>query len=188
MLPVSEPAEARNIVLTGMMGSGKTLVGRLLATRLGRPFVDLDALIEERAGIRIAEIFRQRGEDGFRRLEATAVRSLAGKRGAVIATGGGTILNPENLRVLQCDGEVVCLTATPECLLKRISKGDKRPLLDAPDRLARIRSLFTEREPAYRLADHWIDTTDLTVEEVAERLVKLIERNERKNVSLPKGR
>ena len=151
-----------NIVLIGFMGVGKTSLGRLLASKLGRPFVDLDEKIERDTGLTIPEIFSIHGEKYFRELEKNAVREISARRNIVIATGGGTVKDAENLRLLKNSGFVVCLTTEPEEIFRRTERRGERPVLDAAkeNRLETIRKLLAERQPFYSQADFQIDTTD----------------------------
>jgi shikimate kinase len=130
----------RNIVITGFMGAGKTTVGLLLAERLGWPFVDMDAIIEEREGRSISEIFASDGEPYFRRLETSLCRELAAWRSLVIATGGGALVNTANLTIMAGTGLVVCLGCALDNLLQRIPQDGTRPLLATPDRRQRLTS------------------------------------------------
>ena len=156
-----------NIVLIGFMGTGKTAVGRCLASRLGRSFVDTDAMIEARAGRTIARIFAEDGEAAFRALEAAAVEEAGASRGAVIATGGGVPLRAENMRRLRGRGVIVALTAAPQAILARVGASGDRPLLGA-DPEAAVRRLLAKRGAAYRDADLVVDTSDAAAEEVAD--------------------
>ena len=132
------------------MGTGKTTVGRLLAGRLGRAFVDTDELIVARAGRPIADIFRDDGEARFRAWEAAVAGELAGRRGLVIATGGRLMLDPDNAATLGATGPVFCLAAAPETIMARVAGDDaKRPLLDAPDAERRVQALLQQRAAAY---------------------------------------
>jgi shikimate kinase len=162
------------VVLTGFMATGKTEVGRKLAALLGATFVDTDALVESAAGRTIADIFAREGEPHFRALERTAVERACRVDGAVVATGGGTLLDPENRRRLAAAGPVVCLTASPEEVLRRVGGGADRPLLAGGDRLARIRELLAARAEAYAAAAHTIDTTGLGVDDVVARVQALV--------------
>lgn len=164
----------RNIVLTGFMATGKTSVGRQLAARLGYDFVDVDVLIEAEAGMPIPEIFTTRGEPAFRELEARMVERAAGRTACVIATGGGAIVNPQNLEALKRSGVVIALTADPETILSRIGRGEDRPMLRGGERRERIRLLLTERAPAYARADLTVDTSGHGVDEVVNRLMDLL--------------
>jgi len=165
-----------NLILTGFMATGKTEVGRLLARRFGCPFFDTDGLVETAARRTIAQIFASDGEAHFRALERDAVEEACAVPDAVIATGGGTLLDPENHRRLAAAGPVVCLTASPEEIGRRVGDVSSRPLLVGHngDRLARIRTLLDERAPVYALATHTVDTSGLTVEQVAERVQALV--------------
>jgi 3-dehydroquinate synthase len=167
------PGNSENLILTGFMGTGKTAVGRALARRLGRAFVDMDAIIEERAGEPIARIFAEEGEAAFRRMEADLCRELAAQQGLVIATGGGALLPEDNLAMVRASGPVICLTASPEAILRRLANGGDRPLLNAHDRRARIAALLAERAEAYGRIPLQIDTTGLSVKEVAYRILAL---------------
>jgi shikimate kinase/3-dehydroquinate synthase len=162
--------EQDNLVLTGFMGTGKTLVGREIARRLGREFVDMDALIEAREGRTVAEIFAQ-GEGHFRQQEAALCRELAAGAGRVIATGGGALIPDQNLEIMSASGPVVCLSASLEELLRRLEAARDRPLLDVPDRRARIAGLLAERAAGYRRIPLQVETTGLTVAEVADRVL-----------------
>lgn len=140
-----------NIILTGFMGSGKTTVGKLLAKQLGYRFVDTDALIEERCGMAVQELFRTEGEKAFRAMEMTVARELAAKQGMIISTGGGLMLNPGNAEALEKSGKVFCLVASPKETLRRVSvdTGAKRPLLETTNPLDRIVTLLEERQAGY---------------------------------------
>ncbi|MFQ5846408.1 MAG: shikimate kinase [Candidatus Methylomirabilales bacterium] len=164
----------RNIVLTGMMGTGKTTVGHYLAAQLQVPFYDLDELIEQESGLSIPAIFQERGETAFRVLERGVVSRLCELQGCVIATGGGTITDPENLCRLQQRGEIICLTAAPERILARVEGMEHRPLLWHADKLERIRVVMRVRAPVYAALGEPIDTTNLSVEEVAAQVLARI--------------
>jgi len=160
-----------NIVLTGFMGAGKTSVGREVAARLGRPFIDLDDLIVARAGKSIPEIFAQDGEGAFRALEAALCREMSEPAGLVIAVGGGAVVNPANREALAAGGALICLDAAPEILLRRIGDDDNRPMIAGGDRLTRIRELLTQRAPAYAAIPAHLDTTHLSIPAAAERVM-----------------
>jgi shikimate kinase len=161
-----------NVILTGFMGTGKTAVGRRLAKRLGVRFVDADRLIEETAHAPIARIFAEHGEAVFRRLERRAVARVVHGRRQIIAVGGGAFMDPQSRSRLRASGVVVCLTARPRVLLARLGPTlSARPLLaGARDPLARIRTLLRQRAAGYAQADLTVETSDLTVEEVGERI------------------
>jgi shikimate kinase len=166
-----------NIVLIGFMGAGKSIVGRLLAEKLRRQFVETANLIVQRAGKSIQEIFRN-GEIAFRELEIEAIKSLATQKNQVIACGGGVVLNKINVDRLKLDGIIIWLTATPSVILKRTRRdGDVRPLIRPESGITEIRELLNYRKPYYqRAADLNVDTSGSAVEEVvAEIMNKLKE-------------
>ena len=168
----------RHIVLTGMMGSGKTAVGERLARCLGLPFYDADALLEAEAGQRIADLFAGEGEARFRSLERQLIARLLARPPGVIATGGGAFVDPENRNRLRAAGTVVSLLAPPEVLLARVLPAADRPLLKGPDPLGRLRALLAVRLPAYAEAHHLLDTSDRTPDEVADLLRRLLQSRE----------
>ena len=139
-----------NVFLVGFMGSGKSTIGRQLAAELGKDFFDCDRVLEERTGVDIPYIFDLEGEEGFRRREAAVLRELTGKRGIVLATGGGVVGAPENRGALASNGFVVYLHAPADLLHQRTSRDRGRPMLHAADPRARIDELLAVREPLYR--------------------------------------
>ncbi len=161
-----------NIVITGFMGVGKSTVGQLVAARLGRAFVDMDALIEQRQNRSISQIFAAEGEPYFRQLEADLCRELAHQPELVIATGGGALVNEANLRQMEAGGVVICLDCQPDELWRRIGHSDNRPLLAQPDadRLARLAALLAQRAPAYARIERHLDVTHLSPDEAAEKI------------------
>ncbi len=164
----------RHIVLVGMMGSGKTTVGRMLASRLHRDLLDTDALIEVREGRSVRELFSSNGEDSFRAIEAEVlVESLANPKGAVIAAAGGVVLRRENREALHASGaRVVWLRADPVVLAERVKGGGHRPLLDA-DPEGMLRRMHEDREPLYReVADLIITVDGRSVNEVVEAVLR----------------
>jgi len=162
------------IALIGFMGTGKTVVGRLLAAMTGKEFLELDAIIEEKAGRSIPEIFRTEGEVGFREREIEAVKAIAGRKNAVIACGGGVVLNKINIDRLRQECAVVCLTASLEAILKRTAgDGGGRPLLAVADRVRQVKELLAFRRPFYqRSADITVNTSRLKPEKVADRILE----------------
>jgi shikimate kinase len=148
-----------SVVLVGPMGAGKSTIGRALAEELGVPFHDTDTLIEQRSGASIAWIFDVEGEAGFRERETAVIRDLAAGRGAVVATGGGAVLREENRRALTDHTEVVYLRATPDELFRRLRRDTQRPLLQVRDPLRRLRELYRERDPLYRLTARYVIET-----------------------------
>lgn len=163
----------RNIYLVGLMGAGKTTVGRQLAKRLARPFFDSDHEIVERTGVPIPTIFEIEGEDGFRRREAQTIHELSGSDSIVLATGGGVVLNPENRRLLHDTGWVVYLNVPPRLLYERTRHDRNRPLLNVPDPLARLEELHAARDPLYREAAHLVvDGTHLVASGIVQYLFR----------------
>jgi len=161
-----------NIVLIGFMGSGKSSVGRIVARRLRFRFLDTDKLLEHRAGMPIAEIFRLHGEPHFRELETGALESLRGMRRHVFATGGGIVTVPGNIPLLRSLGLVVLLRADPEEIYRRVSRNSERPLLQVEDPRKRVLDLMAAREPLYESAAHFlVDGTRLHHNEVASRII-----------------
>jgi shikimate kinase len=169
----------RPIVLIGFMATGKTTVGRLVAERLGRAFVDLDRLIEETAGCTVAELFRTSGEPAFRRVEAEALRRALGTPDTVVATGGGAACREDNLQAMLAGGLVVALSATPDEVLRRTGGASGRPLLDgSDDPLTVATRLLGEREPFYSRAHVRVDTVGRSAEEVAGQVVTAVVKEE----------
>jgi shikimate kinase len=164
---------AGNIYLVGMMGAGKTTVGRTLARRLKLRFVDSDHEIESRCGVKIPVIFEIEGEAGFRAREAQALAELTRLEGIVLATGGGVVLLEENRRLLAARGTVVYLRATPEHLHERVRQDRNRPLLAGADPLSRLRELYRSRDPLYlEVADLVVDTGRQSVQVLARGLLE----------------
>lgn len=168
-----------NIILCGFMGTGKTTIGQIIAGRLGWPFVDTDQVIEERQGKTIHTIFAEQGEPFFRRLESDLCVELADWQQTVIATGGGTVVNPENRAALQRAGLVVCLDAPAEAIAARLAGVTDRPMLAGNDPVARIRDLLTLRTAAYGAIPCHVDTAGRTPEAIADEVIQLWAQNKR---------
>jgi shikimate kinase len=161
-----------NLILVGMMGAGKTTVGRLLARRLKLDFHDSDEEIERRCGVRIPVIFDIEGEAGFRSREAQAIAALCSLHGVVIATGGGAVLAEENRKLLASHGTVVYLHARPGHLWQRVRHDRNRPLLATPDPHKKLEELYAVRDPLYReVADIVMDTGRQSVQTLAKDLL-----------------
>ncbi len=161
----------QNIALIGFMGTGKTTVGRLVAEQLKFELLDTDALIEQRSGKKIAEIFAQNGEPAFRQLEAQLVQELASRDKSVISTGGGLPTNPDNLASLKPHSLVVCLWASPEGIYERVREQTHRPLLNDPNPLGKIRTLLAAREKFYKQADVLLNSDLRSAREVAQQVI-----------------
>ena len=169
-----------NIVLIGFMGSGKSVVGKALAEKLGREFVEMDQLIEEKAGKSIPDIFREDGEITFRELEIEVTREVAGGTKLVIACGGGIVLNWINIDRLRQSSRLFYLGVSPATVLARTSQEQgQRPLLDVPDPAARVRELLRFRRPFYRrAADSVVDTSRRNVDQVVDLIIRRLKRDE----------
>ncbi len=170
---ISGAAASRNIILIGFMGTGKTAVGAELAKRLGREFIDTDLLVEEKSGMKVAEIFELLGEEEFRKRESEAALALTTYRPGeiVAATGGGIALQKTNRDRLAEAGIVVLLTASPRAILRRIGKGKERPLLKGPNPGKRLEELLKERETIYSNYDLKTNTTGKTVQQVSCEII-----------------
>jgi shikimate kinase len=163
-----DPQRPQNIILVGLMGCGKSTVGRILAKRIRFQFIDTDELIESRSGREIREIFRTEGEAAFRKIEAVTIESVAHMTRCIIATGGGAVLNPANRTALKRTGFVIWLTASIDTLFERVSRNTRRPLLQTPDPKQTLSDLMAQREILYReTADAVFDTSIMELDEVA---------------------
>ena len=170
----------QHLILTGFMGSGKSSVGRELASLLQRPFIDLDDYIEQQEGLTIAEIFSQKSELYFRQLEQQALKTVLAYPPLVLATGGGTIINEDNRRLIQNRGYVIFLDASQDTIMKRTGVSHSRPLLLAGDktlsadsfRQQKIKDLLNERRPVYELCHLKILTDNLSVHQVTRRILQ----------------
>jgi shikimate kinase len=161
-----------NVFLVGMMGAGKTTLGKVLAQRLGLEFLDMDRVLVERTGVPVATIFEIEGEQGFRRRESCALAELASHDNRVIATGGGAVLAEENRAVMRASGTVVYLRARLEHLWERTRHDTSRPLLATPDPRATLAALLEQRDPMYRDAAHVIvDTGSQSAAAAANRVI-----------------
>ncbi|MSO80949.1 MAG: shikimate kinase [Alphaproteobacteria bacterium] len=167
----ARPAGARSIVMVGMMGAGKTAVGRRLAARLGWHFVDADQAIEEAAGLPIEEIFARHGEPHFRSGERNVIARLLAEGPMVLATGGGAYMDPDTRARIAASGLSVWLRANVETLVRRTGRRTDRPFLKAGDRRETIARLVAQRYPVYAGADIVVDTDDGPPEETVERVL-----------------
>jgi len=156
------------------MATGKSAVGRNLARKLHRRFVDLDALIEKAEGRKVREIFAEKGESYFRRLEKQTLEQILSQQGQIIATGGGIILDEDNLTLLRQKSLLIGLTASTDVLVGRVGRNSKRPLLKGADVRARIEELLQQRQSRYAQADVSVDTSGLTINQVVEKILDII--------------
>lgn len=164
----------KNITLVGFMGTGKTSVGKILAKKLARRVIDVDTEIENNEGRHIADIFEREGEGFFRQIEKRTIQGISKERGVIITTGGGAVLDPENIRSLKATGWVVCLSARPETIYRRVRHSRHRPLLAGKNRLGEIRRLLEIRKRFYAEADHQIETDGCTSSQVADAILHLL--------------
>jgi shikimate kinase len=168
--------EKRNIILCGFMATGKSSVGKRLAALMHYDFLDMDAAIEAEEGISIPKIFSSRGEPAFRELEARMVERVAEQTRCVVATGGGTIANPQNLERLKRCGVVITLTADIRTILLRVGSAEDRPMLREGDRVERIQMLMKQRAQTYAQADIVLDTSSLSIDEAAQAIMDRLQK------------
>ncbi|MGQ9824368.1 MAG: shikimate kinase [Desulfotomaculales bacterium] len=168
----------KNIVLIGFMGTGKTAVGRRLAGRLGREFVDTDAEIERVTGKSIPQIFARDGEKRFRSEERLVIQKFSCREGLVISTGGGAVLDPENVADLKRNGILICLKADPEVIYQRVKGKKHRPLLLKKGNLKdQILKLLDERKLSYDVADYTVDTSQRPPDRVVDEIIAYLKAN-----------
>ncbi|MBN2190148.1 MAG: shikimate kinase [Candidatus Aureabacteria bacterium] len=161
-----------NIVLFGFMASGKSTVAKILSQKLNMKYIEMDDVIEKEAGMPIPEIFSKKGEQYFRNLEKILSERLSSSDNLIISTGGGVVLNEENIRNLRKNGITFSLMVSPENVIKRTEKSTHRPLLNMPDRKNQVGRLLLQRKTHYEKADHIIDTNGLSPENVADAIIK----------------
>lgn len=164
----------RNIVLIGFMATGKSTIGHRLARRLKHEFIDTDKEIENITGKSVSQIFAQDGVLRFRSEEALLVKKLAARENLVIATGGGLVLNPENVRLLKKNGILIGLTAPPGVIYNRVKRKRNRPLLNKGNARKQIERLLAERRNAYAAADYMLDTADLFPEQAVTAILNYL--------------
>ncbi|QWE18765.1 shikimate kinase [Polynucleobacter corsicus] len=169
-------SSSNNIFLIGLMGAGKSTVGKLLAKKLGRRFLDADHVIEDRCGVKIPVIFEMEGEEGFRKREAQAINDITAEQDVILATGGGAVLLPENRQLLSERGTVIYLHANPMELWFRTKGSESRPLLKNGDAKKILENLYTIRDPLYReIADYVIETGKPSVNQLVNTLIMQLE-------------
>lgn len=164
------------------MATGKSIVGKDLAGKLKRKFADLDELIELKEKRLIAEIFAKNGEPYFRKVEKEMLQQASGEDNFIYACGGGIVIDKDNIKIMKQTGTIICLTAKPEVILKRIGSTFHRPLLDVPDPKKQIDLLLKLRAPFYAQADKIIDTSRLSVAQVVGRILKIITKSKKSKV------
>ena len=174
MVKGSVTEKRSNIVLVGFMGTGKTSVGKQLASQLRMHYVDTDDVVEQISGRSISDIFAEDGEPAFRQIESEAVQKVSELSDHVISTGGGVVLKKANMAILKRNGTIFCLTATAEEIYRRVGHETHRPLLQTPDALAKIRAMLTERAPYYAQADYTVKTTGRSLEEIIADITKIL--------------
>ena len=168
----------KNIVLVGFMGTGKTAVGKLLAARLNKQRLCLDDMIEWKIGKPIVEIFEHDGEAFFRKVEKEIVRAASHDKDVVIDAGGGVVIDEDNVKRLKEHGIIICLRASPDVIYERTKGHLHRPLLNTPNPVESIKEMIGKREQYYNRADYTIDTSDLTPDEIVEKIINIVEKKD----------
>jgi len=163
-----------NIYLVGFMGTGKSSVGCQLAKERGWNFIDLDELIELKEQRRIVDIFAKDGEAYFRKIEKNILKQVSTQKKFVVACGGGVVLDKDNIKLMKKTGRMICLYASPEQILKRVSLNNDRPLLNVDKPQKRIELLLKMRAPFYMQADKIIDTSNFSVKQVVKKISKIL--------------
>lgn len=164
----------KNIVLVGFMGTGKTVIAKKLARQLKMRYLEVDSIIEQRQGMNINDIFRTRGEAYFRDVETEVVKELAEQEGLVVSTGGGVVLREENIQALGQSGVLICLTASPDEIYRRVNRETHRPLLSVADPMTEIKRLLKKREPFYNKIRRRVNTDGKNIDQVAAEIEKII--------------
>lgn len=163
---------SRNIVLVGFMGTGKTTVGHELAKQTGMQLVDMDTIIADEAGKSVSNIFAEDGEAVFRQKEHDLVKRLADKSGLIISTGGGIVLNPENISIFEATSLVVCLAASTDEILKRLADDTTRPLLQCDDKRGKIETILKSRQHLYDAIPFQIQTDAMSIAAIVDTILK----------------
>ncbi len=164
----------KNIIITGFMGTGKSVVAKELARKLKMEYVDMDQVIEKQQGLTIPDIFTKYGEKYFREQENKLVKELSKKENMVISTGGGTLISSDNTRILSQKGKMICLYADSQAIYNRVKRKNNRPLLNGENILDKINHLLKERKKVYDNIKWKIDTTNFTTQEVVDKIINLL--------------
>ncbi len=165
----------KSVVLVGLMGAGKSTVGRRLARRLGLPFADADAEIEKAAGCSIADIFEFHGEESFREGERRVIKRILQGPPKVVSTGGGAFIDPETRKRIRAKALSIWLRADLETILKRVKRNDNRPLLKNDDPRGTLEKLMIERNPIYAEADYVVDSADTAIDKVVDAIAERLD-------------
>ena len=169
--------DTKNIFLIGLMGSGKTTIGRILSKSLNKDFYDSDHVVEEKTGVKVPLIFEYEGEVGFRKREESVLKELICHKNIVLATGGGVILSKNNCKLLSDNGHVIYLKSNCEDLVARMTGDQSRPLLQEGDLKETLESLFKLRDPMYSsISDYIIETSDKRAKEISSEIESFIKK------------
>jgi shikimate kinase len=164
-----------NIFFVGLMGAGKTTIGKLLAKKLKKTFYDTDHEIEKKLGVKVAVIFELEGEEGFRKRETQMIDELSSKKDIILATGGGAVLSEENRRLLKERGKVIYLNAKPQHLANRMAYDKDRPLLQQGNMLDILNNLYKDRHPLYlNVASFVVDTGQQKTQTIINKIESLL--------------
>ncbi|MDD2400726.1 MAG: shikimate kinase [Clostridia bacterium] len=174
-----------NIILIGFMGTGKTAVGKRLATLLNKDFYDSDQEVEAVTSMTISKLFNKYGEVRFRSEENLAIKRLVKKENCILATGGGFILDKKTIKLLAEKGIVICLSARPDVIFERVKRRNNRPLLSKGNLYQTILDLMEEREELYNYADYCIDTSDMDFQEIIDKIISILQDHKNTNEDIP---
>jgi len=168
-----DKSPAPHLILVGLPGVGKTTIGKAVARRLGRQFLDFDQEIERRSGMEIREIFRVKGEEHFREMEFALTKELSVSGGMVLSPGGGWIAQQRSVELLRSNGRIIYLRASPEAVARRLRRVETRPLLAGRDPVVALRELYQKRKALYETADAVLDTERLARQQLIAKAVEL---------------
>ena len=173
MTDTDDRAPLPHLILVGLPGVGKTTIGKEVARKLGRPFLDFDQEIERRSGMAVREIFRVKGEEHFRELEFGLTKELSSTGGMVLSPGGGWITQSKSVELLRSAGRIIYLRASPEAVARRLRRVETRPLLAGRDPVVALRELYQKRRVLYETADAVLDTERLARQQLIAKVVEL---------------